>query len=102
MGLVGPSQDSDNRSRILGAASALFAERGYASTSLRAISNAVGMTPPALYWYFPSKQAILYGLLRLTLCDFVESVEAEVVGHGPLEKLRKFVRDSVLTTLEQP
>jgi AcrR family transcriptional regulator len=102
MGLVGPADDSDNRSRILSAAGALFGERGYASTSLRAIANAVGMTPPALYWYFPSKQAILHALLHAALFDFLDAVEAEVVGPAPQDKLRQFVRAHVLNTLEQP
>ena len=102
MGLVRPADDSDNRGRILSAAGALFGERGYASTSLRAIANAVGMTPPALYWYFTSKQAILHALLHSALFDFLDAVEAEVVGPAPQDKLRQFVRAHVLTTLEQP
>src|SRR5215467_12480445 len=102
MGLVRPADDSDNRGRILCAAGALFGERGYASTSLRAIANAVGMTPPALYWYFSSKQAILHALLHQALFDFLEAVEAEVVGPGPRDKLHQFVRAQVLKTLEQP
>jgi TetR/AcrR family transcriptional regulator, cholesterol catabolism regulator len=102
MGLVGPSEESDNRSRILSAAAALFGERGYASTSLRMIANAVGMTPPALYWYFESKQAILHGLLRETLFGFLEQVEAQVVGPSPADALRQFVRAHVLRALVPP
>jgi AcrR family transcriptional regulator len=102
MGLVGPADDSDNRSRILTAAAALFGERGYASTSLRAIAGAVGMTPPALYWYFPSKQAILHGLLHKALFDFLEAVEADVVGPSPEDRLCQFVRAHVKRGLEQP
>ena len=102
MGLVGPAEDSDNRGRILSAAAALFGERGYASTSLRAIAGAVGMTPPALYWYFPSKQAILQALLRHMLFDFLEAVEADVVGPAPEDKLRQFVRAHVRRGVEQP
>lgn len=102
MGLVGPAAESDNRSRILSAAAALFGERGYASTSMRAIANAVGMTPPALYWYFPSKQAILRGLLHDAQFGFLEAVEADVVGPTPEDRLRQFVRAHVLRGLAQP
>ena len=102
MGLVGPADDSDNRGRILTAAAALFGERGYASTSLRAIAGAVGMTPPALYWYFPSKQAILHALLHRALFDFLDAVEADVVGPAPEDRLRQFVRAHVLIGLQQP
>lgn len=102
MGLGGPAEDSDTRGRILIAAAALFGERGYASTSLRAIAGAVGMTPPALYWYFPSKQAILNALLHRVLFDFLEAVEADVVGPEPEDKLRQLVRAHVRRGVEQP
>lgn len=101
-GLLSPHDESGSRSRILAAAMALFGERGYASTSLRAIANEVGMTPPALYWYFPSKQAILYELLRATVFNFLEAVEAEVVGPSPGDRLRQFVRAHVVATLREP
>ena len=102
MGLVGPSNESDNRSRILSAAGALFAERGYASTSLRSIAGAVGMTPPALYWYFASKQAILHTLLYKALFDFLDAVEAGVVGPAAEDRLRQLVRGHVTQGLTQP
>jgi AcrR family transcriptional regulator len=102
MGLVGPAEDSDTRGRILAVAAALFGERGYASTSLRAIAGAVGMTPPALYWYFPSKQAILRALLHRMLFNFFEAVEADVVGPEPADRLRQFVRAHVRRGVEQP
>jgi AcrR family transcriptional regulator len=102
MGLTGPAEDSDNRGRILSAAAALFGDRGYASTSLRQIAGAVGMTPPALYWYFPSKQAILHALLHRMLFDFIEAVEADVVGPEPEDKLRQLVRAHVRRGVEQP
>lgn len=47
---------------ILGAAERLFAERGYARTSMREIAAAVGLTDAALYRHFPSKRAILESL----------------------------------------
>jgi len=102
MGLGGPSEDSDTRGRILLAAAALFGERGYASTSLRAIAGSVGMTPPALYWYFPSKQAILHALLRRMFIDFLGAIEADVVGPEPEDKLRQLVRAHVRRGVDQP
>ncbi len=102
MGLVGPAGDTGTRSRILSAAAALFGERGYASTSMRAIAGAVGMTPPALYWHFKSKRAILHALLHQTLFDFLEAVEGDVVGPTAEDRLRQYVRAHVLRALAQP
>jgi len=49
------------RERILAAALELFAERGYAATSIGEIEAAAGLSPRsgALYKHFPSKQALL-------------------------------------------
>ncbi len=60
------------------------------------------MTPPALYWYFTSKRAILYALLRMTVFNFLRAVETEVVGPTPQDRLKQFVRAHVVATLDQP
>jgi TetR/AcrR family transcriptional regulator len=48
----------DLRGRILRVATLHFAERGYGATSIREVVEAVGCTKPALYYYFPSKEAL--------------------------------------------
>lgn len=45
------------------AAAHLFAERGYNAVSTVELGEAVGMSGPALYNYFPSKEALLCELL---------------------------------------
>jgi AcrR family transcriptional regulator len=50
--------------QILDAAAELFAARGYAGASLQDIARATGLTRPALYHYFPSKEAILLRLVK--------------------------------------
>ncbi|WP_082456726.1 MULTISPECIES: TetR/AcrR family transcriptional regulator [Frankia] len=54
----------DTRSRILAAAMSLFSEQGYAGTSVRDISERLGVTKAALYYHFPSKESILDALLE--------------------------------------
>jgi AcrR family transcriptional regulator len=49
--------------RILDAAEALFAERGYAGTSLRDVANRVELRIPSLYNHFPSKDALYAAVL---------------------------------------
>ncbi len=57
------SQKADRRARLLTAAAALFARRGFAGVTTVEIGEAVGMSGPALYKHFPSKDAILAELL---------------------------------------
>lgn len=60
----GPSPDYDEqRRRILDAATELFAQRGYANTGMRDLAAAVGMSAPAIYHYFESKEALMEALI---------------------------------------
>ena len=54
---------TDTRERIVTAASGLFAERGFAGTSIRDISDALGLTKAALYYHFASKEEILRAIV---------------------------------------
>ncbi len=47
------------RENILEVATRLFIERGFDGTSINDIADVVGVTRPALYYYFKSKEAIL-------------------------------------------
>lgn len=46
------------RAEILEAAWGLARANGLAGFSLRDVARTIGLRPPSLYWYFPSKQAI--------------------------------------------
>ena len=49
---------------LLERAADLFAERGFNGTSLQDVADAMGMTRPAIYHYFESKEALLGALLE--------------------------------------
>jgi AcrR family transcriptional regulator len=50
-------------SQIMEEATRLFADRGFAGTSLQDIADATGLTRPALYHYFESKEDLLSRLV---------------------------------------
>jgi AcrR family transcriptional regulator len=81
------------REQIVRRAVELFAENGYANTSLDDIAIAVGIKKPSLYHYIRTKEDLLYEIQRL----LAEEVLAEVGGllaeaETPSEKLRAFFR----------
>ena len=57
----------EHRRRILDAATGLFAERGYETTGMRELAAAIGMSPPAIYHYFESKEALMDSLIEDSL-----------------------------------
>lgn len=54
---------SDRRSQLIAAAERLIAEHGFLAVRLEDIGAAAGVTGPAIYRHFPSKEAFLVELL---------------------------------------
>lgn len=67
---------TNGRERLLAAAALLFNRLGYASTSVREIVEAAGVTKPVLYHYFGSKEGIYQEIVGHTLKHFEDSLRA--------------------------
>jgi AcrR family transcriptional regulator len=96
------SEERDTRQDILDAALDLFAENGFFGTSMREIARRVGVRESALYHHFPSKEAILEGLVQQLgpgqarhLAEM--DLDALIDGLGPRQFLEHLVQ--VMTTL---
>ncbi|PFG63982.1 TetR family transcriptional regulator [Thioclava sp. ES.031] len=63
---------------VLDAALSLFDEKGYAHTSVAQIAKTAGLSKGAVYLYFPSKQAILEGLVRRAVSPIATRAQALV------------------------
>ena len=57
-------ESKDTRTRILEAASRLFHEQGFAATGVATILREAGVNSGSLYHFFPSKEALLQGVLE--------------------------------------
>jgi len=62
--------------RILDAAEALFAEHGFAGTTLRGVASVVGLRTPSLYNHFPSKESLYAAVLERGLRPLLEVLVA--------------------------
>lgn len=75
--------------RILASALKLFVHKGYRATTVDEIAAACGLTKGAVYFYFPTKAAVLFALLdeieRLMIDRMVERVAQ--AGPGMQAKL---------------
>lgn len=92
------------REQILRAAAQLFAERGSRSVGVDDVGAAVGVTGPAIYRHFASKDAMLAEmLLRISerlLAGGTERIAA--AGPSPVDQLRALVEFQVDFALDNP
>lgn len=97
-----PKRPRFRREMIVAAAARLFHERGYRGTSIEDIGAAVGMTGPAIYRHFASKEAILAELVVRSFERAERDVFAAVHGaRTPREGLAEIVRRTVVHAIEE-
>ncbi len=86
---------SDQRkAQIISAATELFAEGGYAGTSLRDVAQKCGMTKAALYYHYPDKESLLKAVVETRMTRLNNSMEAALEAAGPddpLARIRAFL-----------
>jgi AcrR family transcriptional regulator len=63
-GVLVSEQDPRTRERLLRAAVQIFDRKGYDAASVREIVELAGVTKPALYYHFGSKEGVLLAILR--------------------------------------
>jgi AcrR family transcriptional regulator len=69
-------EGADRPAEILAAAQRLFLEVGFEQATMRRIAAAVGVSPTALYVYFPDKEHILRAIAERTFRDLLASLQA--------------------------
>jgi AcrR family transcriptional regulator len=96
---TGPSRIS--KEAIISIASRLFQERGYHATSLEGVAKELGVTRPALYHYFRSKQELLYEIHRMAQARLLAaSEEIYALDLEPVDLLRRLLYNHVITIVE--
>ena len=79
---------------ILKTSAAIFAEKGYHSTSIRDISRATGMSLSGLYYYFASKEELLFLIQDYCFSTVTGDCKRLIAGvDGPAQKLRLLVEN---------
>ena len=71
----GAEPGPDVREKLLASAAETFSTKGYAATTVREIVHRAGVTKPALYYYFRSKEGIYLALMREPFERFVALVD---------------------------
>ena len=93
------------RREILDAADRLLvACRSASAVSVRAVAEEVGLSPPAIYRYFPDKDHLIFEVCGRHFDRLDDDAVAPVLaeGLGPLETLRRICHAYVRFGLEDP
>src|SRR5436309_15415488 len=80
--------------KILEHATSIFCEKGYEGASMRDLSRASGVSLSGLYYYFESKEKLLYLIQKDTFTTIVAGLRQrlqEVDNHT--ERIRMFIRN---------
>lgn len=87
----GTQKSLDRAQEIYLLAAQLFVERGFESTSLADIAKALNVTKAALYYYFESKQELLYRIVELGLDNVKDEVLDPARDIADAEERLKFI-----------
>jgi AcrR family transcriptional regulator len=78
--------------RILVHATNVFCDKGYAAASMRDLSRASGVSLSGLYYYFESKEELLYLIQKHTFSTIVDRLRQRLEeAADPEERIRMFI-----------
>src|SRR5262245_1009362 len=94
---------AERQERILRAAVACFARRGYHGTTMEEIATEAGIAKGAAYVYFPSKEALFLALYEMWGCSLREEILAALATLTAAERdsARRVLRTIVEVTGRQ-
>jgi TetR/AcrR family transcriptional regulator, cholesterol catabolism regulator len=88
-----PATRFDKRlAEILGHATEVFCKKGYEGASMRDLSRASGMSLAGLYYYFQSKERLLFLIQKHTFSTIVQRLKERLAGiDDPEQQIRIFI-----------
>src|SRR5215475_13806278 len=91
----------ESRRRIVEAAAALMAERGFAGTSIAAVSQRSGLPSGSIYWHYESKEALLGAVMEEGARRWFDALpRGDDLPTDPAERATALL-DAVVRSLEQ-
>jgi AcrR family transcriptional regulator len=83
--------------QIVDVSTALFRQKGFASTSMQEISDAVGLLKGSLYYYMDSKEDLLFRILSGLHSDGEDIIASvQLNSDDPVHQLREYLRKAVM------
>jgi TetR/AcrR family transcriptional repressor of nem operon len=97
------TEQQSSRDKILDAAEALFAKRGYAAIGLREVAEIVGLGKSSLFHHFRSKPQLYAAVTARILVRIEARLAGALAGGGdPVERLERWLDEVVDVLAENP
>ena len=100
---AGESKADISRDRVLAGAARIFADRGYAGTTMRAVAQHVGLQAGSLYYHYRSKEELIEAVLAKALNGVTDSVSRALAelpaGTSHVERIRTAIHSHVRSVL---
>lgn len=91
------------REEILASATSLFAERGYRAVTIDDIAANLGYTKSVVYYYFKSKNEILWQIISRIFDGFLQKVLAiKELNLPPDDTFARMVKQHALSVMDNP
>src|ERR1700688_200753 len=99
-----PATRFDRRlAEILTHATDVFCKKGYEGASMRDLSRASGMSLAGMYYYFQSKERLLFLIQKHTFTTIVQGLKERIEGvTDPEQKIRIFILNHLENFLANP
>jgi AcrR family transcriptional regulator len=89
-----PSKYDQKLVHVLKTSAAIFAEKSYHSTSIRDISRATGMSLSGLYYYFKSKEELLFLIQDYCFSTVIDDCRKLLAGvDDPVHRLKLLIEN---------
>jgi TetR/AcrR family transcriptional repressor of nem operon len=82
------------RERLLNEMTRLVQKKGFGSTSVNEVIQAVGIKKGTFYYHFPSKDELGLAVLERDRADFLAFLDMSLTGSTPIEALDRFFRSA--------
>jgi AcrR family transcriptional regulator len=93
---------SDHHEKILACACELYLEGGLDGFSMRKLARHVGVTAPALYRHFESREEVLAGVVREAHREFTAEIYRALEARTPLERFFRAAEGYLDFALKHP
>ncbi|MGN0189106.1 MAG: TetR/AcrR family transcriptional regulator [Candidatus Cryptobacteroides sp.] len=87
--------------KIIQAARTTFLKNGYNETNMSDIASEVGLTRPAMHYYFRTKERLFQAVLGDIVMEFLPKVKDQIISDKPLEEKIRAIVDTYMNVLER-